>query len=386
MCPNCSTTYTADLSAFFYPHFGSIRDAFNDVKLECEDGAVLKANRLILSVFSQFMRDIVNDDPNCESIIVRGVDSATMTNLLAFMHRGTVTLRGQEEVDKFIKAAEDFKMNGFDFRAREEKEEDHDSGKMAAINIEEVEEALGMKRGCDDDKDDDVEEGEISEADTEILDANDDDHDDDDEAPTQLIRNDDDKENGEEKMDVAHDEDDEKEEDDATARLFKEISNSLPVVNLEDLPEKEDKKNLNDSGLVDDDTDEDSDDEEEELVKEVRKALQRLNKKKAAKPPKAKKTIKKSIKKTKSKVRMMRSDLRLARACNARENARRYKLRPRFVCDSGLFVGSTSEDLICPYNSDVAAIAGKIWKCPRPRCGFWSYHRRGLVAHRDNNH
>ena len=71
----------------------------------------------------------------------------------------------------------------------------------------------------------------------------------------------------------------------------------------------------------------------------------------AAKQPK--------LRKTKSKVRLMKDDLKLARQVNARYNRERYGLRPKFK-----------------------RTASMVFRCTRPGCSYYSYQMSGLNQHR----
>ncbi len=374
------STFTANLSAFFYPTFGEISDLFEDVSLECDDGAAMKANRLLLAVFSGHFRSAVERDPSVDKIRIEGVPSQALKDVLEFVHRGSLNLDDPARAAEFLKTAEVLEVQGV---------ESPSASEAATLSIEAVEEVLGVGKGADEEE----EEGEMSEADTEIMDGAD------------MDEENYDKENEEEVVEegeIMEDEETE-EEADASARLFKEISNSLPAINAGDLPENEGEKREKNDKIVkvskeeeEEEEDEFDEDErralEEAVLKALRNKIRRRKlmgdkKKDITKKKSHAKKSKKTTRKSAAVAKTSRDDLRLARRFNAAYNSRRYRLRPRILAaDADVVVGSGDGEGRCAYTKEVAAISGKIWRCARHSCGFWAYHRRALDAHRVGAH
>ncbi len=370
-------TFTADLSSFFYPTFGKVEDLFYDVVLQCEeeaeeeDAAPIRANRLILCIFSDFFRSVFEAEESANVISIKGVPAAALRDVWHFTHRGALTLEDEGRIARFLKAVETLRISGVDVGRPAEAEKETET---TTLSIEAVEEALGMRRTGGDARDD----GDVSEADTEIMEKREEEKEEEvtqapkekeEESMTILEEggaaadvvgadhDDDDEDDGDDKDEAASEGGDEmdveeagetaEEEETAAARLFKEISNTLPAVNPEDLADKKEKV-------------------------PKRKVLKKVTPRKRL--SKARRTL-------------LRSDLRLARQYNAACNRRRYRLRPRVLSDADVVVGTASpRSCGLGYTREVAAISGKIWSCPRGRCRFWSYDRRGLVQHRAIHH
>ena len=94
--------------------FGRLRDdkEFTDVTLACEDGHQMEAHKVILAASSPFFEKILqrNKHPN-PLIYLRGFHSQDLVTILDFLYFGETKVF-QENMDAFLKIAEELKLKG----------------------------------------------------------------------------------------------------------------------------------------------------------------------------------------------------------------------------------------------------------------------------------
>ena len=83
-----------------------------DVTLMCDDQKVFRAHKVVLSVFSPVFQSMLQAYNHPHPLIVmRGLSSEDLGNVLKFIYNGEVTIE-QNELKSFIELAEDFQIIG----------------------------------------------------------------------------------------------------------------------------------------------------------------------------------------------------------------------------------------------------------------------------------
>ena len=102
-------------------HFLS-SNLYADVTLVCADKTKLEAHRLVLSMCSNFFKDILSFETEGKLIIyLKGIDGQEMQSILQFMYIGETTFP-QSRTSQFLKVASDFEL-----KALFKTEDDHSS-------------------------------------------------------------------------------------------------------------------------------------------------------------------------------------------------------------------------------------------------------------------
>jgi len=85
---------------------------FTDVTLVCEDGAQVKAHKVILSASSTFFQNLLklNQHPH-PLVYMRGMKADQLRDVVDFIYQGEVSV-GQEELGAFLAIAEELKVKG----------------------------------------------------------------------------------------------------------------------------------------------------------------------------------------------------------------------------------------------------------------------------------
>ena len=94
--------------------FGRLRDdkEFTDVTLACEDGQHLEAHKVILAASSPFFEKILQRNKHPHPLIyLRGFHSQDLVTILDFLYFGETKVF-QENMDAFLKIAEELKLKG----------------------------------------------------------------------------------------------------------------------------------------------------------------------------------------------------------------------------------------------------------------------------------
>jgi len=87
-------------------------DEFFDVTIACDDDTQLKAHKVILSASSPFFHNILSKNPHPHPLLyIKGIKSPHLRSMIDFVYNGEVTVH-QEDLDKFLIAAQELKLNG----------------------------------------------------------------------------------------------------------------------------------------------------------------------------------------------------------------------------------------------------------------------------------
>ena len=87
-------------------------DNFTDITLVTEDQKQVKAHKVILSLFSEFFRDVFLMTSNQNLILyLKGINSTNLQLVLKFIYFGKCDL-SQEDLKSFMDTASDLKVNG----------------------------------------------------------------------------------------------------------------------------------------------------------------------------------------------------------------------------------------------------------------------------------
>ena len=87
-------------------------DNFLDVTLVCDDDIQIKAHKNILSVSSNFFRNILRKNPHPHPLIyLKGLKHSELVDLVEFMYSGKVEI-AQANLESFLASAHDLKVKG----------------------------------------------------------------------------------------------------------------------------------------------------------------------------------------------------------------------------------------------------------------------------------
>ena len=87
-------------------------DNFLDVTLVCDDDIQIKAHKNILSVSSNFFRNILRKNPHPHPLIyLKGLKHSDLVDLVEFMYSGKVEI-AQANLESFLTTAQDLKVKG----------------------------------------------------------------------------------------------------------------------------------------------------------------------------------------------------------------------------------------------------------------------------------
>jgi hypothetical protein len=99
---------------------------FTDVTLACDDGTVLKTHKIILSSASPLFRSILLHYPHKFPLIfLKGIKSKDLRFIKTFMYLGEVEIP-QDDLDGFLKAGKELRIEGLDDVGYSIKMEQHD--------------------------------------------------------------------------------------------------------------------------------------------------------------------------------------------------------------------------------------------------------------------
>ena len=85
---------------------------FLDVTLVCDDDTQIKAHKNVLSVGSNFFRNILRKNPHPEPLLyLKGLRHSELLPIVEFIYLGEVEI-AQDNLDKFLSAAKDLKIKG----------------------------------------------------------------------------------------------------------------------------------------------------------------------------------------------------------------------------------------------------------------------------------
>jgi hypothetical protein len=87
-------------------------DNFLDVTIVCDDDIQIKAHKNILSVSSNFFRNILRKNPHPHPLIyLKGLNHSDLVDLVEFMYSGKVEI-AQANLESFLASAQDLKVKG----------------------------------------------------------------------------------------------------------------------------------------------------------------------------------------------------------------------------------------------------------------------------------
>jgi len=87
-------------------------DNFLDVTLVCDDDIQIKAHKNILSVSSNFFRNVLRKNPHPHPLIyLKGVEHSDLLAMVEFMYSGKVEI-AHANLDRFLTSAQDLKVKG----------------------------------------------------------------------------------------------------------------------------------------------------------------------------------------------------------------------------------------------------------------------------------
>jgi len=87
-------------------------DHFLDVTLVCDDDIQIKAHKNILSVSSNFFRNVLRKNPHPHPLIyLKGLEHSDLLAMVEFMYSGKVEI-AQDNLDRFLASAQDLKIKG----------------------------------------------------------------------------------------------------------------------------------------------------------------------------------------------------------------------------------------------------------------------------------
>ena len=89
-------------------------DSFTDVTLACDGNKAIKAHKIILSMFSPVLKDILLlECSKTPYIYFKGVKFETLTSIIQFIYLGEVTLPALL-LDEFVKFSKELKIKDVD--------------------------------------------------------------------------------------------------------------------------------------------------------------------------------------------------------------------------------------------------------------------------------
>ena len=98
---------------------------FTDVTLACPDGSQVKGHKVILSSSSPFFKNILLLNPHQHPLLVlKGVDIGALRSLMQFIYCGEVEIQNENLV-KFLEAANELQIEGLQQREKQKREELH---------------------------------------------------------------------------------------------------------------------------------------------------------------------------------------------------------------------------------------------------------------------
>ena len=87
-------------------------DHFLDVTLVCDDDTQIKAHKNVLSVCSNFFRNILRKNPHPHPLIyLKSLEHSDLLGIVEFMYSGEVEI-AQANLDRFLSSAQDLKVKG----------------------------------------------------------------------------------------------------------------------------------------------------------------------------------------------------------------------------------------------------------------------------------
>merc|ERR1712179_810879 len=90
----------------------TIRNLFTDVTLISDDRKRIKAHKVILNSSSQFFKEILIETSSEQPLLfIKGIKHAELAAIVKFIYVGSTEI-AQEDIGKFMKAAEDLKIEG----------------------------------------------------------------------------------------------------------------------------------------------------------------------------------------------------------------------------------------------------------------------------------
>ena len=106
--------------------FGSLRDDtdLTDVTLACEDGQQVEAHKVILSAASPFFQNIFKINKHAHPLVyMRGIKFGDLVAIIDFLYLGEANIY-QENLDDFLKIAEELKLKGLTDGTKKEIEDE----------------------------------------------------------------------------------------------------------------------------------------------------------------------------------------------------------------------------------------------------------------------
>jgi len=118
-------------------------DHFLDVTLVCDDDIQIKAHKNILSVSSNFFRNVLRKNPHPHPLIyLKGLEHSDLLAMVEFMYSGKVEI-AQDNLDRFLASAQDLKIKGL-FDKQEESIEK--KGKVLGTNKNKIDFKKSIER------------------------------------------------------------------------------------------------------------------------------------------------------------------------------------------------------------------------------------------------
>ena len=96
---------------------------FSDVTLACEDGYQMEAHKVILSSSCPFFQNVLKRNQHVHPLIyMRGIKPVDLTAIVDFLYYGEANIY-QENLDTFLKIAEELEIEGLNRETSEEEKE-----------------------------------------------------------------------------------------------------------------------------------------------------------------------------------------------------------------------------------------------------------------------
>ena len=85
---------------------------YADVTLACEDGQLIRAHRIILSLSSLFFRDMLSNQSHSHPLVyMRGLKHEDLSNIIDFIYHGEAEVRN-EDLEIFLSIAGELGVKG----------------------------------------------------------------------------------------------------------------------------------------------------------------------------------------------------------------------------------------------------------------------------------